>query len=114
MITSLLGGAAAFVALGVPMPFALVFGATAATGFTTGIALTITVTSVVAMTAPGARATANSLRVSGNRIAQVAFPFGASLIAAVAGAAGIFVLIAAGLLASGAAVYWSRPGEAAS
>jgi hypothetical protein len=59
------------------------------------------------MTAPGARATANSLRVTGNRIAQVALPFGASLIAAVAGAAGIFLIIAASLLASGAAVHWS-------
>lgn len=113
MIASLLGGAAAFAAVALPMPVALLYAATAATGFTVGIANTITVTSVVAMTAAGARATANSLRVTGNRIAQVALPFGASLVAAVAGAAGIFVIIAAGLLASGAAVYWSRPGEPA-
>jgi MFS family permease len=107
MVASLLGGAAAFAALAVPMPVALLYAATAATGFTIGIATTITVTTIVAMTAAGARATANSLRVTGNRIAQVALPFGASLIAAVAGAAGIFLIIAASLLASGAAVHWS-------
>jgi MFS family permease len=107
MVASLLGGAAAFAALAVPMPVALLYAATAATGFTIGIATTITVTTIVAMTAPGVRATANSLRVTGNRIAQVALPFGASLIAAVAGAAGIFLIIAASLLASGAAVHWS-------
>jgi hypothetical protein len=69
------------------------------------------VTSVVAMTVAGARATANSLRVTGNRIAQVALPFGASFVAAFAGAGGIFVIIAVSLLASGAAVYWSRPAK---
>jgi hypothetical protein len=36
-------------------------------------------------------------------------PFGASLVAAVTGAGGIFVIIAVSLLASGGAVYWSRP-----
>jgi hypothetical protein len=73
----------------------------------------LTVTSVMAMTAVGARATANSLRITGNRVAQVALPFGASLVAAIASAAGIFVIIAASLAASGAAVWWSRPGERA-
>jgi hypothetical protein len=51
-------------------------------------------------------------RGTANRIAQVAVPFGASLIAAVAGAGGIFVIIAASLVASGAAVYWSRTAKA--
>jgi predicted MFS family arabinose efflux permease len=108
MVASLVGGAAAFGCLAVPMPVVLLYAATAATGFTIGIATTITVTTIVAMTAAGTRGTANSLRVTGNRIAQVAVPFGASLVAAVAGAGGIFVIIAASLLASGAAVHWSR------
>jgi len=81
---------------------------TAATGYSVGIATTITVTTIVAMTSAGARGIANSLRVTGNRIAQVAAPFGAGLVAAVAGAGGIFVIIAASLAASGAAIYWSR------
>jgi predicted MFS family arabinose efflux permease len=108
MVASLVGGAAAFACLAIPMPVALLYAATASTGFTIGIATTITVTTIVGMTSAGTRGTANSLRVTGNRIAQVAVPFGASLVAAVAGAGGIFVIIGAGLVASGAAVYWSR------
>jgi predicted MFS family arabinose efflux permease len=109
MVTSLVVGAVAFAALAIPMPVLPLYVATAMTGFTIGIATTITVTTIVAMTAAGTRGTANSLRVTGNRIAQVAVPFGASLVAAVAGAGGIFVIIAAFLAASGAAVHWSRP-----
>ncbi len=108
MVASLVGGAVAFGCVAIPMPVILLYAATASTGFTIGIATTITVTTIVAMTAAGSRGTANSLRVTGNRIAQVAVPFGASLVAAVAGAGGIFVIIAAALVASGAAVYWSR------
>jgi predicted MFS family arabinose efflux permease len=113
MVATLIGGSAAFASVAVPMPLALLYAATASTGFTVGIANTLTVTSVMAMTAAGVRATANSLRITGNRVAQVALPFGASLVAAIAGTAGIFVIIAASLAASGAAVWWSRPGERA-
>jgi len=109
MVTSLVGGSVAFACVAVPMPILLLYAATAATGFALGISNTITVTSIVAMTAAGTRATANSLRVTGNRIAQVALPFGASLVATVAGAASIFVILAASLAVSGAAIYWSRP-----
>jgi predicted MFS family arabinose efflux permease len=109
MIGTLVLGAAAFGALAIPMPVAALYVVTSLTGFTIGIATTITITSVVALTAPGDRGTANSLRVTGNRLSQAAMPFTASLVAAVAGAGGIFVIIAASLLASGAAVYWSRP-----
>jgi predicted MFS family arabinose efflux permease len=108
MVASLVGAAVAFGCVAIPMPVILLYAATASTGFTIGIATTITVTTIVAMTAAGTRGTANSLRVTGNRIAQVAVPFGASLVAAVAGAGGIFVIIAGSLVASGAAVYWSR------
>jgi predicted MFS family arabinose efflux permease len=109
MVASLVLGGVAFAALAIPMPIAALYAATSMTGFSIGIATTITVTSVVALTAAGARGTANSLRVTGNRIAQAAMPFGASLVAAVTGAGGIFVIIAIGLLASSAAVCWSRP-----
>ena len=108
MVTSLVVGAVAFAALAIPMPVLPLYVATAMTGFTIGIATTITVTTIVSITTAGTRGTANSLRVTGNRIAQVAVPFGASLVAAVAGAGGIFVIIAAFLVASSAAVYWSR------
>jgi predicted MFS family arabinose efflux permease len=109
MVTSLVGGSVAFACVAIPMPILLLYAATAATGFALGISNTITVTTTVAMTSAGTRATTNSLRVTGNRIAQVALPFGASLVATVAGAASIFLILAASLAASGAAVYWSRP-----
>jgi MFS family permease len=64
MVASLLGAAAAFAALAVPMPVALLYAATASTGFTIGIATTITVTTIVAMTAAGARATVDHDRTS--------------------------------------------------
>jgi MFS family permease len=108
MVASLVLGGVAFAALAIPMPIAALYAATSMTGFSIGIATTITVTSVVALTAAGARGTANSLRVTGNRIAQAAMPFGASLVAAVTGAGGIFVIIALSLLASSVAVYSSR------
>jgi Major Facilitator Superfamily len=108
MVGSLVLACVAFASLAIPMPIAALYIATSMTGFSIGIATTITITSVVALTTAGARGTANSLRVTGNRIAQAAMPFGASLVAAVTGAGGIFVIIAVSLLASSAAVYWSR------
>jgi predicted MFS family arabinose efflux permease len=109
MVASLVLAGVAYAALAVPMSVVALYAATAMTGFGIGIATTITITSVVALTAAGARGTANSLRVTGNRVAQAAMPFAASLVAAATGAGGIFVIIAVSLLASGGAVYWSRP-----
>jgi predicted MFS family arabinose efflux permease len=108
MVGSLVLASVAFASLALPMPIAALYGTTSMTGFCIGIATTITITSVVALTTAGTRGTANSLRVTGNRIAQAAMPFGASLVAAVTGAGSIFVIIAISLLASSAAVYWSR------
>jgi MFS family permease len=109
MVGSLVIGGVAFAALAIPMPVAALYAATSMTGFCIGIATTITITAVVALTAPGARGTANSLRVTGNRFSQAAMPFAASLVAAITGAGGIFVIIAVSLLASSVAVYASRP-----
>jgi 6,7-dimethyl-8-ribityllumazine synthase len=49
-----------------------------------------------------------SLRITGNRIGQVAVPFVASLIAAATGVGGIFAIIALSLVVSGATVHFSR------
>jgi hypothetical protein len=54
-----------------------------------------------------ARGTALSLRVTGNRVGQVLVPFLASLIAVAAGTAGILLVIAFTLAASGTAVRMS-------
>jgi predicted MFS family arabinose efflux permease len=108
MVGSLVLGAVAFAALAVPMPVTGLYVATAMSGLSIGIATTITISSVVALTTPGARGTANSLRVTGNRFSQAAMPFAASLVAAVTGAGGIFAIIAVSLLLCSIAVYGSR------
>jgi len=64
---------------------------------------------VVDRTPAGARGTANSLRIVGNRLGQVSLPFGASLVAAATGVAGILAMIALSLAASAAAIRLSRP-----
>ena len=74
--------------------------AIAVMGFSFGLATTLSITIVVDMTTVGARGTANSLRIMGNRLGQFVLPFGAGLVAAAAGLAGLFLLIAAAIAAS--------------
>jgi predicted MFS family arabinose efflux permease len=109
MVTCTLTAAFAFASLAVPAPLWAMYLAMAVMGFTLGIATTLSVTTVVDRTPVSARGTANSLRIMGNRIGQVSLPFGASLVAAATGVAGILVMIALSLAASAAAVQVSRP-----
>ena len=88
--------------------FWAMIGAMLVMGFSLGIATTMSLTNVVDLASPAAMGTVMSLRITGNRIGQVAVPFVASLIAAATGVAGIFVIIALSLTASGAAVHFSR------
>lgn len=110
MIASSLTGALAFVALAIPSPLVVMALATAVIGFSIGLATTLTVTGVVSMFAAGARATANSLRMMGNRLGQMVFPIGAGVVATAAGVGGVFVIIAAALVASAVAVH-ARPAK---
>jgi predicted MFS family arabinose efflux permease len=107
-IASSAAGAAAFLALAIPLPLWTMSAATAIIGFAIGLTTTLSITGLVTLVAPGARATANSLRMVGNRIGQLVFPFGGGLVAAAAGVGGIFVILAVGLAAS-AAAQWRRP-----
>lgn len=101
-------GAAGFALLAVPvMP--VMYLATVAVGMGLGIASTITLTGIIEVAPPGARATALSLRITGNRVGQFVIPFAAGLVAAATGVAGILVAIAVSLAASGAAVRFSQP-----
>jgi hypothetical protein len=77
-------------------------------GFPRGTPTTLSLTNVVDLASADAMGTVMSLRITGNRIGQVAVPFLASLIAAATGVGGIFVIIALGLAVSGAAVHVSR------
>jgi len=109
MVTCTFVAALAFVSLACPIPLWAMYLAMAVMGFTLGLATTLSVTTVVDRTPASARGTANSLRIMGNRLGQVSLPFGASLVAAATGVAGIMVMIALSLAASAAAVQWSRP-----
>jgi hypothetical protein len=59
---------------------------------------------VVLIAPHDARATALSLRITGNRLGQVLLPFLGSFLAVVAGAGGVLLVTAATLAASGVAV----------
>lgn len=111
MVASTLAATLAFLALALPIPLAAMAFATALMGFSIGLSTTLSITSVMTLASAGARGTANSLRIVGNRLGQLVLPFGAGLVAAATGVAGIFVILAAGLAASAAAVHVSRPGQ---
>lgn len=67
-------------------------------GFCLGVGQPLSMTTVVRAAPPGARSTALALRLTGNRLGQVAAPAGAGLIAGVAGVAAPFVMLGALLL----------------
>ena len=104
MLICLLTGAAAFALLALPTPLAVMYAAVGAIGFGLGIAATLTFSEVVLIAPPDARATALSLRITGNRLGQVLLPFLGSFLATVAGAGGVLIVTGAMLAASGIAV----------
>ena len=53
---------------------------------------------------PTARATALSLRITGNRLGQVVLPFLASIVAAAAGAPGVMAVVGGSLIVSAVSV----------
>jgi MFS family permease len=109
MTTTTFAYGVTFAAIAAPLPLWAMYMAIAVMGFSFGVATTLSITIVVDMTAPGARGTANSLRIMGNRIGQFAMPFGAGLVAAAAGLAGLFLILAAAIVAAAGAMVWKRP-----
>jgi predicted MFS family arabinose efflux permease len=107
-LASMIGAGVGFACLALPVPLSAMFGAMTVMGFSLGIATTLSLTNVVDLASPAAMGTVMSLRITGNRIGQVALPFVSSLIAAATGVGGIFVIIALSLAASGAVVQFSR------
>lgn len=106
-LASMLGAGIGFACIAVPLPLWAAFAAMSVLGFSLGIATTLSLTNVVDLSGPGVIGTLMSLRITGNRIGQVALPFAASLIAAATGVGGIFVIIAVSLAAAGASVHFS-------
>jgi predicted MFS family arabinose efflux permease len=107
-LISMLGAGIGFAALALPIPLTGMYAAMIFMGFSLGIATTLSLTNVIDLAAAAAMGTVMSLRITGNRLGQVAVPFLASLVAAATGVAGIFAIIAVGLAASGASVHLSR------
>ncbi|MEU1019542.1 MFS transporter [Streptomyces sp. NPDC005900] len=95
--TCLLGGLlCAGMALPVPVwGLALML---AALGFCLGVGQPLSMTTVVRAAPDGARSTALALRLTGNRLGQVAAPASAGLVAGIAGVAAPFVLLGGLLL----------------
>ncbi|HZF90537.1 MFS transporter [Streptomyces sp.] len=84
----------------VPVPVWALALMLAALGFCLGVGQPLSMTTVVQAAPAGARSTALALRLTGNRLGQVAAPATAGLVAGVAGAAAPFVLLGVLLLLS--------------
>jgi MFS family permease len=102
-LVSIAVAATGFAMLTVPS-LPLMYVAIITVGISLGIASTTTLSGIVDLAPPAARGTALSLRITGNRVGQVVVPFLASLIAVATGTAGILLVIAFTLAASGTAV----------
>jgi MFS family permease len=102
-LVSIAVAAAAFAVLAVPS-LPLMYLSIITVGLGLGIASTTTLSGIVDLAPAAARGTALSLRITGNRVGQVLVPFLASLIAVATGTAGILLVIAFTLAASGTAV----------
>ncbi|MET7360183.1 MFS transporter [Streptomyces sp. NPDC005562] len=98
--TCLLGGLLC-AAMALPVPVWGLALMLAALGFCLGVGQPLSMTTVVQAAPDGARSTALALRLTGNRLGQVAAPASAGLVAGVAGVAAPFVMLG-GLLLVGA------------
>ena len=106
MLVSLAVAAASVIALAV-LPLPAMFVVMAVAGVTLGVCQPMTMSWVAARATPGARGTAMSLRLLGNRVGQVVIPLAAGSMAVATGSAG--VIAAAGLtVAVSAAVVASQ------
>lgn len=108
-IGSMLIAAVGLVVLAFPAPVWLLYVACVAIGYGLGVSSTLAFSGIVELAPANVRATALSLRLTGNRVGQVALPFSASLLAAATGVGGVFAVIAAALAAAAFAVQRTWP-----
>ncbi|MFD4941194.1 MFS transporter [Streptomyces sp. NPDC058409] len=86
--------------IALPVPVAALAVMLAVLGFCLGVGQPLSMTTVVQAAPAQARSTALALRLTGNRLGQVAAPASAGLMAGVAGTAAPFVMLGALLLAA--------------
>ena len=108
-LASMLGSAASFLLLALPLTLPMMYAVLALLGLAMGIASTLTISGVVHLAPAEATGTALTLRMTGNRVGQIVFPALAGLVAAATGVAGILLALGFGLAASGIAVTMSEP-----
>jgi MFS family permease len=113
-LVSMLGSAAGFLVLALPLSLPAMYAVLVLLGFAMGIASTLTISGVVHLAPTEATGTALTLRMTGNRVGQIVFPALAGLVAAATGVAGILLALGLGLAASGIAVAMSQPPPPAS
>ncbi|MFJ9043218.1 MFS transporter [Streptomyces sp. NPDC102347] len=99
-------------AVALPVPVGVLAPVLAALGFCLGVGQPLSMTTVVQAAPAAARSTALALRLTGNRLGQVAAPAVAGLVAGVAGVAAPFVMLGALLLASAAVAARTPPAPA--
>jgi len=87
-------------AVAIPVPVWALGVILAALGFCLGVGQPLSMTTVVQAAPASARSTALALRLTGNRLAQVAAPAGAGVVAGAAGVAAPFLMLGALLLLS--------------
>lgn len=102
---------AAYASLGALSSLPLLYAGSAALGLGLGLATTLSLTSILELAPAGARATALSLRITGNRIGQVSLPFLASIVAVAAGAPGVMTVVGGSLIAAALSVRAVRGGR---
>ncbi|MPY61836.1 MFS transporter [Streptomyces spongiae] len=93
-------GAVLCAGIALPVPVWALAGMLAVLGFCLGVGQPLSMTTVVQAAPDDARSTALALRLTGNRLGQVAAPGAAGLVAGVAGVAAPFVMLGALLLLS--------------
>ncbi len=108
MVICLLMSGAAFAVFVVPSPVWLMILSMTVTGVGLGIATALALSSIVDLAPPEAQGTAVTLRITGNRVGQVALPLLAGVAASATGAAGVLGLIGLSVAASGLAVFVSQ------
>jgi MFS family permease len=113
LVLSCLTAGALCVLLAVPVPVWALASALVLLGFCLGVGQPLTMSTVVQAAPGSARSTALALRLTGNRLGQVAAPASAGLLAGAAGAAAPFVLLGALLLGASGTAARSGPADEA-
>jgi predicted MFS family arabinose efflux permease len=111
IVSSTTVSAITYAAIALPLPLFLMHVAIAFSGFALALAVTGSIAGVLALSPPGSQGTANSLRMTGNRLGQLIIPFAAGALATASGAGAIFVIIGTSLAGSAAAVQFGRKSE---